>query len=154
MSDLTDHPRRLLTPDDLAAFEATGAEAVTASMESSVTSLPTAVLARRVLRRGHCVGGADPDDWFPPEPWAYPAARDPQGEGAARARAAYEAKARAACGGCPVIASCLEMALRVEANLPATSCYGVFGATAPWERQEMLEARAAAIEPDMVEAVA
>ena len=52
--------------------------------------------------------------------------------------AKFAAHARAACLGCPVTEECLELALRAEG---VKGAHGVRGATAPWERQEMIRAR-------------
>jgi len=52
-----------------------------------------------------------------------------------------DTRAAEACAGCPVIAECLEMTLRLEANLPRQNVVGIFGATPGHRRLEMLEAR-------------
>ena len=52
-------------------------------------------------------------------------------------------RAAEACAGCPVIAECLEMTLRLEANLPRQNVVGIFGATPGFRRLEMIEARLA-----------
>jgi hypothetical protein len=52
-----------------------------------------------------------------------------------------EDRAAEACAGCPVIAECLEMTLRLEASLPSAHVVGIFGATPGHRRLEMLEAR-------------
>jgi hypothetical protein len=46
-----------------------------------------------------------------------------------------------ACAGCPVIAECLEMTLRLEASLPRDNVVGIFGATPGHRRLEMLDER-------------
>ena len=45
-----------------------------------------------------------------------------------------EQRAVEACAGCPVIAECLEMTLRLEESLPRQNVVGIFGAT-PGHRQ-------------------
>ena len=52
-----------------------------------------------------------------------------------------EQRAAEACAGCPVIAECLEMTLRLEASLPRQNVVGIFGATPGHRRLEMLDAR-------------
>lgn len=46
-----------------------------------------------------------------------------------------------ACAGCPVIAECLEMTLRLEASLPRNNVVGIFGATPGHRRLQMLDER-------------
>ncbi|MBG0828212.1 WhiB family transcriptional regulator [Planomonospora sp. ID67723] len=101
----------------------------------SVHAQPTSVLAAQVVKRGACVGAADPDAWFPPEPM--PHGGEPTEAVKAR-RAEYEATARRLCGDCPVRAECLELALREEHDLPRTWFHGIRGGTAPWERQNIV----------------
>jgi hypothetical protein len=50
-------------------------------------------------------------------------------------------RAAEACAGCPVIAECLEMTLRLEASLPRQNVVGIFGATPGYRRLQMLDAR-------------
>jgi hypothetical protein len=52
-----------------------------------------------------------------------------------------EALAVEACAGCPVIAECLEMTLRLEAGLARDKIVGIFGATPGYRRLQMLDAR-------------
>jgi hypothetical protein len=52
-----------------------------------------------------------------------------------------EERAVKACAGCPVIAECLEMALRLEAGLPRDNVVGIFGATPGHQRRRMLDVR-------------
>jgi hypothetical protein len=52
-----------------------------------------------------------------------------------------EDRAAEACAGCPVIAECLEMTLRLEADLPAYNVVGIFGATSGPRRLELLIVR-------------
>ena len=52
-----------------------------------------------------------------------------------------EQRAVEACAGCPVIAECLEMTLRLEASLPRQNVVGIFGATPGHRRLELLDAR-------------
>jgi hypothetical protein len=91
---------------------------------AEIRALYDSVLADRVNRAGKCVGVRIPDRWIPEnEP-------DPR---STAARETYEAKARERCDGCPVIAECLELALRDEARSDYEPA-GIFGGTAPWER--------------------
>lgn len=50
-------------------------------------------------------------------------------------------RAAEACAGCPVIAECLEMTLRLEASLPRQNIVGIFGATPGYRRLQLLDAR-------------
>lgn len=100
---------------------------------AAVAALPSRVLRPRLLSARRPCAAGDDRTWFPPEP-ADPAA----------SRAALAAYARAACLGCVVVRDeCLELALRAEAE-PGNGAHGVFGGTAPWEREIMLRARRAA----------
>ena len=65
------------------------------------------------------------------DPW-FPASKVPE---------KLEELAVEACAGCPVIAECLEMTLRLEASLPRDNVVGIFGATPGHRRLEMLDAR-------------
>jgi hypothetical protein len=94
----------------------------------AVTALSSDALRHRV-ELGDC-SGAQNDDWFPPEPEAKSPA----------ARVRYEATARQLCGGCPVRAECLELALRDEAR-PYVMPHGIFGGLAPWERKKLNRGR-------------
>jgi hypothetical protein len=89
---------------------------------------------RAVNQYGICVGSADPDAWFPPEPIR--SGHDDADAVAAR-KASYEQTAKTLCAGCPVRNECLALALREEADLPPSWIHGVRGGTAPWERQNM-----------------
>ena len=103
----------------------------------TVTALPAAELERLVhaAERPCAAPGANPDAWFPVEP----------GSGyRPRARARYETQALALCRECPVAVECLEMALLREG--PARG-HGVFGGTAPWQRQRIKASRAQAVRP-------
>lgn len=51
-------------------------------------------------------------------------------------RAITPEEARAACSGCPVIAECLEAALRVEA-IPGRIAEGIYGGRTPEERDNL-----------------
>jgi hypothetical protein len=99
---------------------------------ATVTALPTGPrytpvqdltsdeLDRRVRAAGNCVGAtADRvnEIWFP-------------------SRTITEDEARNACAGCPVIAECLEQALREEAK-PGVDAHGVFGGRTPRQRNNM-----------------
>lgn len=100
-----------------------------AHLPVDVTTAPTRVLVARVGAAGDCSDTAT-DAWFPTEPHEdYPAAR-----------ARYERQARELCGGCPVRAECLELALRDEAQR-GVKRHGIWGGTAPWERQRLHRAR-------------
>ncbi|GAA2532295.1 WhiB family transcriptional regulator [Pilimelia columellifera] len=89
---------------------------------------PIRVLSDLVAEQGKCVGAgvnAENDPWFP--------VTQLPGE--------LEAQARLACSGCPVVASCLEMTLRMEQGLRRMEVEGLFGARAPHERIALLRAR-------------
>ena len=95
----------------------------------AVAALDSSVLSIRVRTAGLCTTG-DAAKWFPYG----------MGRRQSKRSAAY---ARAACLGCTVREECLELALRAEAE-PSNDVHGVFGGTAPWEREAMLRARMAA----------
>jgi hypothetical protein len=81
----------------------------------------------------------DTNLWFPAdEP---PASRPYQ-------RARYEDYARALCAGCPVKQACLAGALAIEGRpigpRQRVRAHGIYGGTAPWEREAMLRASASA----------
>jgi hypothetical protein len=86
-------------------------------------------LTKRVFDGARCKG-RPVNEWFPYEP---PQDRDV-------ARVAYEKTARELCSGCPVIADCLERALRIEAQ-PRVPYIGIFGGKAPWERKAINRSR-------------
>jgi WhiB family redox-sensing transcriptional regulator len=94
-----------------------------------VESLSLESLRRRVEEWAGCKGKPT-DDWFPNEPQ----------QSCEKARAAYVEKARGLCAGCPVVAECLELTLRIEAE-PYVIPHGIFGGLAPWERQKLLRNR-------------
>lgn len=98
---------------------------------------PIEALRQLTMTRGDCIGATDPDAWFPREP--------PHGVESSKAvqesREVYEATARQLCGGCPVRAECLELALREEAGLPRTWLHGIRGGTAPWTRENIIRSR-------------
>jgi hypothetical protein len=54
-----------------------------------------------------------------------------------------EEQAVKACAGCPVIAECLEMALRMEMSLARDNVVGIFGATPGHQRRRMIDVRRA-----------
>lgn len=83
-----------------------------------------------VERPGPCLTSDDPDAWYPLEPRAVCT------EGR---REEYVAEARALCAACPVRMECLELALRTEAE--TGDCHGVWGGTAPWEREALIQVR-------------
>lgn len=97
---------------------------------ASVLGLRTATLSHRVGLAGKCSDAAD-DRWYPD----FSRLRSYQRQ------AAY---ARAACLGCPVIEECLELALRIESQVPGKP-HGVWGGTAPYERRSMIGARRGAV---------
>jgi len=106
-----------------------------------VTALVAAELERRVLDAGPrpCAApDANPDDWFPAEPGSGNHARS-------RARARYEARARALCRFCPAGVECLELAIRREGPQRG---YGIYGGTAPWQRQAIKASRGLAVSRD------
>lgn len=88
------------------------------------TRLHDSTLHSRVLNYSKCGGSADPEAWFPNEP-----APDNL-----EARAVYEETAEKLCDGCPVIAECLERAMRRETSATA---WGIAGGVAPWERMRL-----------------
>ena len=100
----------------------------------SVTALPASELGRIVhaMPRPCAAPGADPEDWFPEEP-------GPGGK-RVKARARYESRALALCRGCPVTVECLELAILREGSARG---HGIFGATAPWQRQQIKVTRGA-----------
>lgn len=92
----------------------------------AVTSESTAVLEKRVMARGLCTAArvtADDDPWYP----------------AVETGAKAVEAARAACAGCMVMASCLELALREESQLGGV--FGVRGGAAAHERRILIQAR-------------
>jgi Transcription factor WhiB len=109
-----------------------------------VISLPTRVLSQRTGVAGLCAG-AGGDRWFAPEPQFNPA------DG--RARRGYQQYARAVCPGCPVMAECRELALRLEAQ-PRVAAHGVWGGLAPWERDRIRRRRREAARRNAAKAVA
>lgn len=56
-------------------------------------------------------------------------------------RPEVERAARRLCSGCPVIAECAALALRVEAEAGAS--YGIWGGLASWEREALIAAQRA-----------
>jgi WhiB family redox-sensing transcriptional regulator len=94
---------------------------------STVTELHTEVLRVLTSTAAACRYG-DTDDWFPAEPEL------------GQARVVYEELARRRCAGCPVRRECLELALRYEAR-PMIQPYGIWGGTAPWQREAILRSR-------------
>jgi hypothetical protein len=101
-------------------------------------TLASSDLSYLVRTFGICVGSPDPDAWFPPEPTV---GGNVSAEALAVRRANYEDTAGARCAGCPVLAECLELALREEGNLPRTWIHGIRGGTAPWRRLNMIQSR-------------
>jgi hypothetical protein len=91
-----------------------------------VAGMSGEALAHRVAAAAKCAGDSDDATWFPAPIRGH------------SARAKFAAHARAACLGCPVTEECLELALRAEG---VKGAHGVRGATAPWERQEMIRTR-------------
>jgi len=101
----------------------------------SVTALPAAELQRLIhaAQRPCAAPGANPEDWFPDEP----------GQGfQPQVRGRYEARALALCRGCPVALECLELAISREG--PARG-FGIYGGTAPWQRQRIRASRGWAV---------
>jgi len=89
---------------------------------------PTRVLSDLVAERGKCAATnvtAESDPWFP----------------VTELPRELENQARKACAGCPVVASCLELTLRMERDLRRSEINGCFGGRAPHERVELLRAR-------------
>lgn len=98
-----------------------------ASQPAAARAMTTAVLSRRVGAAGICADTRD-DSWYP--------------EFGSR-RSALARYARRQCAGCCVIWECLELALRIESTR-ADASWGIWGATAPHERQALLRKRASA----------
>ena len=92
----------------------------------AVRAMSTGVLSHRVAAAGLCSDAGD-DQCYPPI--------------RAQRRRELADYARRHCQGCEVFAECRELALRYEAK--AGSSHGVWGGTAPWQRQAMIRARSA-----------
>jgi hypothetical protein len=71
----------------------------------------------------NCAHG-DPEAWFPPP-----------------GNISETRRAKALCNGCPVIAECLEQALRFEAGFPSGGRAGIWGGTTPAERVDIAAKR-------------
>jgi WhiB family redox-sensing transcriptional regulator len=94
----------------------------------SASTEPTSVLAKRVHIRGLCIAAkvdSATDPWFP----------------VTEVEDELVRRARWACAGCPVIAECRELTLRIESRLPDSAIHGIFGALAPHERRTLIRAR-------------
>jgi Transcription factor WhiB len=115
---------------------------IMAGQAANVTRLPARELSRLVMaatRRPCAAYGANPEDWFRPEPRR----RDYAGEQAYAAECErYEYAARALCRFCPVELACLERAIQQEGARPG---HGVAGGTAPWQRQAIKASRGMAV---------
>jgi WhiB family transcriptional regulator, redox-sensing transcriptional regulator len=103
----------------------TNGESGTAVTALTVSHLDEIVAAAGDRRR--CRQAADPDLWFP-----VLGSRSPSLEREAR----EQRYAERLCAGCPVIAECLELALRTERGR-----HGVWGGTSEWQRERVLRAR-------------
>jgi hypothetical protein len=94
------------------------------------------------VRAGAGCRGRDPEDWYPADWYAedwYPGVGTSADDVTdAHAQAARD-HARAVCGGCPVTAACLELALRIPAG-----AHGIWGATTERGRRAILRHRHAA----------
>lgn len=55
----------------------------------------------------------------------------------------HEMEAEQVCGRCPVRIRCLEHALRIEGDLPASCRWGIFGGRGPEDRARIAKGRAA-----------
>ena len=86
----------------------------------AVETLTNTELRERLDQNRMCVGGPDAT-WFPNQTIT----RD---------------MARAACAGCPVIAECLELALRDEAK-PGVDSWWIYGGKSPDERRAIILSR-------------
>lgn len=104
-----------------------------------IETLPDAQLGQRIAAATRPCD-TDPDRWFPEPPPTWDQA----------ARRAYVATAQTLCGGCPVIAECLELTLRDESKHGITPT-GIAGGRVPWERKSIARFRRRA---DQDEAVA
>lgn len=87
--------------------------------------LGTRALERRV-RAGAGCRGRDPEHWYP----GVGTSADDVTDAHAQAERDH---ARTLCGGCPVTAPCLELALRIPAGL-----HGIWGATTERDRRAIL----------------
>lgn len=95
-------------------------------ISKEIAALTMSQLTGIVNSSGLCSGTPDDDRWHPDV--------EPKTD---HGRAEYEANARKACVGCPAKAACLLLALRTESR-PKVKSHGVWGGTAPWERERML----------------
>lgn len=86
-----------------------------------VVDMTTLELDDRISAFGKCTNRPDDAVFFPD-------------------RAITREDAQAACEGCPVVAECLERALRVEAT-PFVQPHGIYGAKTPDERKNLLRGR-------------
>ncbi|MDP9850236.1 WhiB family transcriptional regulator [Streptosporangium lutulentum] len=91
-------------------------------MNALPTNVSSRVLAQHVDASGTCVRSPNADAWFPEN--------------------GRPAGARKLCKGCPVIAECLELALREEAGLGRSRVQGVRGSRTPTERYRINRQRA------------
>lgn len=93
-----------------------------------IDNLTDAQLSALLRDAGLCSDAAT-DDWFPIEPTTE------------CGRLAYEQEAKRRCAGCPVVNECLLLALRFESR-PYVKPHGIWGGTAPWEREATLRSLA------------
>ena len=109
---------------------------MTASHCDPTPYVDPAVLGIRALERRVRAGagcrGRDPEDWYPGAGTSADDVTD------AHAQAERD-HARTLCGGCPVTAACLELALRIPAG-----AHGIWGATTERDRRAILRHRHAA----------
>ncbi len=115
---------------------------IMAGQAPNVTRLPARELSRLVMaatRRPCDAPGANPEDWFKPEPRRRDYADD---QAYAVACERYEYTARALCRFCPVELECLERAIQQEGPRPGS---GIAGGQAPWQRQAIKASRGMAV---------
>jgi WhiB family redox-sensing transcriptional regulator len=109
---------------------------VTSHRNPATPADPAVVLGTRALERlvrtGAGCRGRDPETWYPGVGTSAADVTDAHAQ-------AERAHARRLCGGCPVTAACLELALRIPAGL-----HGIWGATTERDRRAILRHRHAA----------
>lgn len=106
----------------------------------AVAALGSTALAKQVMAAALCAGDVDDDRWQPSENGV---------------RHTCQAdRARVACLGCPVVQECLELALRAESRRGSGGPIGIRGATAAWERLDLIRQRREATRTETPEAVA
>ena len=115
---------------------------VAGTADSYATDMPTEQLTEIVERAGsgRVCFGRDTEDYFPVVG---------ERETSEQRYLREQATARGLCAGCPVLAECLELALRTRLGR-----YGVWGGASEWERARIITARADARRAAALAAVA